>query len=123
MCAVASRGLYHGMGPDELNAEGIGFSLFEMQTLAALVGRVIAEEHERRDAALTPSIVRSTPVFAGEAETAAGESAQEYEPRIRSSEHRALADVAPSRADEPRSRADEHRAPARIRLAGAPAGA
>jgi hypothetical protein len=59
MCAVAGRGLYRGMGPDELNAEGIGFSLYEMQTLAALVFRVIAEERERRDAEVTPSVVRS----------------------------------------------------------------
>jgi len=62
MCAVAGRGLYRGWGPDELGAEGIGFSLFEMQTLAALVGRVIAEERERRDAEVTPSVVRSEPV-------------------------------------------------------------
>jgi hypothetical protein len=44
MCAVAGRGLYRGWGPDELGAEGIGFSLFEMHTLASLVSRVIAEE-------------------------------------------------------------------------------
>ena len=62
MCAVAGRGLYRGWGPDELGAEGIGFSLFEMQTLAALVSRVIAEERERRDAEVTPSVVRSEPV-------------------------------------------------------------
>jgi hypothetical protein len=62
MCAVAGRGLYRGWGPDELSAEGIGFSLFEMQTLAALVSRVIAEERERRDAEVTPSVVRSEPV-------------------------------------------------------------
>ena len=62
MCAVAGRGLYRGWGPDELNAEGIGFSLFEMQTLAALVSRVISEERERRDAEVTPSVVRTEPV-------------------------------------------------------------
>jgi hypothetical protein len=62
MCAVAGRGLYRGWGPDELGAEGIGFSLFEMHTLASLVSRVIAEERERRDAEVTPSVVRSETV-------------------------------------------------------------
>jgi hypothetical protein len=50
MCAVASRGLYRGWGIDELGSAGIGFSLFEMPALAALVGRVVAEEQERRAA-------------------------------------------------------------------------
>jgi len=48
MCAVASRGLFRGWGTDELAAEGIGFSLFELSGLAALVGRVQAEEQQRR---------------------------------------------------------------------------
>ena len=48
MCAVASRGLFRGWGIDELSTEGIGFSLFELPALAALVGRVVAEEQERR---------------------------------------------------------------------------
>jgi len=48
MCAVAGRGLYRGWGSDELRAEGIGFSLFEMPALAVVVHRVAAEEHERR---------------------------------------------------------------------------
>jgi hypothetical protein len=78
MCAVAGRGLYRGWGPDELSAEGIGFSLFEMQTLAALVSRVIAEERERRDAEMTPSVVRSGPVTedrgSGSKETSAADS-------------------------------------------------
>ena len=78
MCAVDGRGLYRGWGPDELSAEGIGFSLFEMQTLAALVSRVIAEERERRDAEMTPSVVRSGPVTedrgSGSKETSAEDS-------------------------------------------------
>jgi hypothetical protein len=111
MCAVASRGLYHGMGPDELSAEGIGFSLFEMQTLAGLVSRVIAEERERRDAALTPSIVRSTPIAEAPADPSAG---------------RPEADVAA--ADGDRNRAAHHaeedtRPQPRLRLIGSPAGA
>lgn len=48
MCAVANRGLYRGWGVDDLATAGIGFSLFEMPSLAALVARVVAEEHERR---------------------------------------------------------------------------
>jgi len=50
MCAVANRGLYRGWGTEELSAEGIRFTLWEMPALAALVGRVVAEEHERRRA-------------------------------------------------------------------------
>ena len=48
MCAVASRGLYRGWGKDELAAQGIGFSLFELNGLAALVSRVQTEEQQRR---------------------------------------------------------------------------
>ena len=51
MCAVASRGLFRGWGIDELNAQGIGFSLFELPALAELVGQVVAEEQEHRLAA------------------------------------------------------------------------
>jgi hypothetical protein len=93
MCAVAGRGLYRGWGPDELGAEGIGFSLFEMQTLAALVHRVIAEERERRDAEVTPSVVRSEPV----------------------TEDRG--------SDTRDASAEESRRPASMSLAGVPAGA
>jgi hypothetical protein len=48
MCAVANRGLYRGWGTDELGAEGIGFSLFELPALASMVSQVVAEEQERR---------------------------------------------------------------------------
>ena len=48
MCAVASRGLFRGWGKDELAAEGIGFSLFELNGLSALVSRVQIEEQQRR---------------------------------------------------------------------------
>ena len=60
MCAVAGRGLFRGWGADDLSAEGIGFSLFEMPALAALVQRVLAEEHERGSRA-DVAIVRTTP--------------------------------------------------------------
>jgi hypothetical protein len=48
MCLVAGRGLYRGYGAEELAAIGIGFGLLEMQGLANLVGRVVAEDAERR---------------------------------------------------------------------------
>jgi hypothetical protein len=60
MCAVAGRGLFRGWGSDELSAEGIGFSLFEMPALALLVSRVVAEEHERAAPKPVP-VLRATP--------------------------------------------------------------
>ena len=59
MCAVAGRGLFRGWGSDELSAEGIGFSLFEMPALAVLVHRIVAEEHEQRALVATPAVVRA----------------------------------------------------------------
>ncbi len=48
MCAVAARGLYRGYGSDDLAEHGIGFSLFEMPSLAAMSAVVVAEEQARR---------------------------------------------------------------------------
>ena len=48
MCAVAGRGLYHGMCADDLADRGIGFGLFEMPALAALVRQVVTEEQALR---------------------------------------------------------------------------
>ena len=48
MCAVAARGLYRGYGSDDLAGFGIGFSLFEMPSLAAMSACVVAEEQARR---------------------------------------------------------------------------
>ncbi len=48
MCAVAGRGLYRGYGAEELATIGIGLGLFQMPALAELVGRVVAEDVERR---------------------------------------------------------------------------
>ncbi|MEX2011333.1 MAG: hypothetical protein WEF51_03740 [Chloroflexota bacterium] len=59
MCAVAGRGLYRGWGSDELGAEGIGFTLYEMPALAVLVHRIVAEEHEKRAQLAPPSVVRA----------------------------------------------------------------
>jgi hypothetical protein len=51
MCAVASRGLFRGWGPDELAAHGIGFGLFEMPRLASTVSQIVAEDRARAKAA------------------------------------------------------------------------
>jgi hypothetical protein len=51
MCAVATRGLYRGMGTDALAEIGVGFSLFETPRLAQLVAMVVAEEQAARRAA------------------------------------------------------------------------
>lgn len=51
MCAVASRGLFRGWGPDELAANGIGFGLFEMPRLAASVSEIVTEDRARVKAA------------------------------------------------------------------------
>jgi hypothetical protein len=51
MCLVATRGLFRGMGHDELAEVGIGFSLFESPRLSQLVTAVVAQERtERRTA-------------------------------------------------------------------------
>jgi hypothetical protein len=46
MCAVASRGLFRGWGPDELAEQGIGFGLFEMPQLACVVTDVVNAQRE-----------------------------------------------------------------------------
>ena len=51
MCAVATRGLFRGMGHDALAEIGVGFSLFETPRLAALVARIVGEEQAARRAA------------------------------------------------------------------------
>ena len=56
MCAVASRGLYRGMGPDALAEIGVGFSLFETPRLAQLVTRIAQEEQAARRAARAAAI-------------------------------------------------------------------
>jgi hypothetical protein len=50
MCAVASRGLFRGWGPDELAEQGIKFGLFEMAPLAARVTEFVAEDRARAKA-------------------------------------------------------------------------
>ena len=48
MCAVAARGLFRGLGTEDLAAHGIGFSLFDMPALAAMSSGVVAEEQALR---------------------------------------------------------------------------
>jgi hypothetical protein len=48
MCAVAGRGLYRGYSVDDLSGIGVGLTLFELPSLAAIVHRVVAEDQERR---------------------------------------------------------------------------
>ena len=61
MCAVASRGLFRGWGPDDLAAHGIRFGLFEMPRLAMKVSEIVSEDRERDKAAAmtSPRVVRT----------------------------------------------------------------
>ncbi|MBI2762672.1 MAG: hypothetical protein HYX54_02790 [Chloroflexi bacterium] len=47
MCGVAGRGLFRGWGSEDLAANGIGLTLFEMPALAALVSAVVTEDRAR----------------------------------------------------------------------------
>ena len=51
MCAVAGRGLFRGLGPDELAEHGLGFGLSEMARLASFVSEIVAEDRARAKAA------------------------------------------------------------------------
>ena len=48
MCAVAARGLFRGLGTEDLAAHGIGFSLYDTPALAAASSRIVAEEQALR---------------------------------------------------------------------------
>lgn len=50
MCAVASRGLFRGWGPDDLEAHGIKFGLLEMTHLSTTVAEIVAEDRARSKA-------------------------------------------------------------------------
>jgi hypothetical protein len=67
MCAVANRGLFRGWSCDDLGAEGIGFSLFELPALAAVVHRVVAEEQARRAQLASAAVVRAAAAAAEDA--------------------------------------------------------
>jgi hypothetical protein len=72
MCAVAGRGLFRGWGSDELGTQGIGFSLFELPALAAMVERVVSEDLERhaRPAAAHVRVAHAAAIESAEAESA-----------------------------------------------------
>ena len=55
MCAVASRGLFRGWGPDELAGQGIRFGLSEMPLLASAVTQIVTEDRARAKAAAAAS--------------------------------------------------------------------
>ena len=62
MCAVASRGLFRGWGPDDLEAHGIKFGLLEMPASRRPSTEIVAEDRARAKAAtLEPArVVRAT---------------------------------------------------------------
>ncbi len=62
MCLVATRGLFRGMGRDDLAEVGIGFSLFATPHLAALVVRIVADEQATRREARAAAIAAMRPV-------------------------------------------------------------
>ena len=59
MCAVASRGLFRGWGPDELAENGVAFGLLEMSRLAAAANEIVAEDRARTKPAPTPKVTVS----------------------------------------------------------------
>ena len=60
MCAVASRGLFRGWGPEELAEAGVKFGLFEMPHLAAKVCEIVAEDRARAKAAKVVAVSGAT---------------------------------------------------------------
>lgn len=63
MCAVAARGLFRGLGSDDLAGLGIGFSLFDMPALAVLAAGVIHEEQARRRPVVVTIAAEPLPVM------------------------------------------------------------
>jgi len=55
MCAVASRGLFRGWGPDDLEAHGIKFGLLEMLHLSTTVAGVVAQDRALAKATPPPT--------------------------------------------------------------------
>jgi hypothetical protein len=55
MCGVAGRGLFRGWGPDDLATHGIGFSLYEMPTLAAFVTEIVNGDRARARLRVAPA--------------------------------------------------------------------
>jgi len=57
MCAVSSRGLFRGWGPDDLAEHGIGFGLFDMPRLASKVCEIVDDDRARAKAASIAAVV------------------------------------------------------------------
>jgi hypothetical protein len=74
MCAVATRGLFRGMGHDALGEIGVGFSLFQTPRLAELVTRIVSEEQAARRAARAASLEAVATGRCEEPSAAAGET-------------------------------------------------
>jgi hypothetical protein len=74
MCAVAARGLFRGLGVEDLAAHGIGFGLSEMPALAAMASAIVAEELALRKpmtVVITPSEPGNEDVGTGNQEASA----------------------------------------------------
>ena len=56
MCAVASRGLFRGWGPDDLESHGIKFGLLEMAYLSTTVAEIVADDRARAKAGSVPAV-------------------------------------------------------------------
>ena len=55
MCAVASRGLFRGWGPDDLQTHGIRFGLLDMAALSLTVAEIVAEDRARSKTTVSPT--------------------------------------------------------------------
>ena len=64
MCAVATRGLFRGMGHEALAEIGVGFSLFQTPRLAELVTQIVTDEQAARRAARA-AMIEAAEVGAG----------------------------------------------------------
>jgi hypothetical protein len=64
MCAVASRGAYHGLGFADLAERGITFCLSDMPRWTALLNQVIAEERSSPEPSVTALPMTLTPMAA-----------------------------------------------------------
>jgi hypothetical protein len=76
MCAVAARGLFRGLGVEDLAAHGIGFGLSDMPALASMAAGIVTQEQALRrpvTVVITPSEPGIEDVGTAEAETSASD--------------------------------------------------
>jgi hypothetical protein len=84
MCAVAARGLFRGLGVEDLAAHGIGFGLSDMPALAAMASGIVVEEQALRrpvTVVITPAEPAVEDVVTGDQEASA--PSRRGEPAIR----------------------------------------